>query len=75
MKRNLNYDEIEVNDLVTVNFNNSQITLCRKAVVYSVPHQTGESWIVRDFDDHKLHYISEGCTITLLNKGIKKKQN
>ena len=70
----MNDKRIEENDCVHVNFNGSQYTLCRKAKVLQVPHATGESWIFEDFDDHKTHYVSEGCTVTLIQKAFNKEK-
>ncbi len=60
--------KIEIGDIVSVNFNGAQFTLCHRAKVFNIPHMTGDSWIVKDLDDDKIHYISELCTITLLIK-------
>jgi len=58
--------QIEVGDMVSVNFNNSQYTLCSKAKVLYTPWATGDSWRFQDVDTGQVHYVSEGCTITLL---------
>lgn len=55
-------------DIVHVDFNCSQLTLCHKAKVLNVPHATGESWHFEDIDTGDIHYVSEGCTITKLFK-------
>lgn len=55
---------IKEGDIVRVNFNNSQFTLCYSAVVVAMPCATGDSWIFRDPDTGLIHYVSEGCTIT-----------
>ena len=60
--------KIEVNDLVCVNFNNAYHTLCVRAAVLSIPLSTGDSWIFKDEDNGQIHYVSEGCTVTLLSK-------
>lgn len=65
----MNPDKIEVGDIVVVNFNNAQYTLCSRAIVLYVPVATGDSWIFKD-SIGKLHYVSEGCTITLLQKTV-----
>ncbi len=62
-------NEIKIGDMVSVNFNNAQITLCKNAEVLHIPCDTGDSWQFRDVDTNEIHYISEGCTITL--SGIK----
>lgn len=60
--------EIEEYDIVSVDFNGAQLTLCHRARVMNVPKMTGESWQFLDLTTHKTHYVSEGCTITLLEK-------
>ena len=57
---------IESGDVVRVNFNNAQITLCKRAKVWAVPFSTGDSWQLEDLDTGEIHYISEGCTLTLI---------
>ena len=56
-------NEIKAGDVVQVDFNNAQVTLCLKATVVRRPCATGDSWIFRDGDF--LHYVSEGCTVTM----------
>lgn len=51
-------------DIVAVNFNNAQITLCYEAELISSPCATGDSWIFKDVRAGFLHYVSEGCTIS-----------
>lgn len=51
-------------DIVTVNFNNAQITLCHEAALISTPCATGDSWIFKDVRTGWLHYVSEGCTVS-----------
>lgn len=55
---------ISVGDEVTVNFNNSQFTQCQTAIVHHIPGGEGDSWIFEDIGTRKVHYISEGCTVT-----------
>lgn len=57
-------DSIEVGDVVVVNFNGAQITLCHEAEVKHRPMATGDSWIFRDLRTGEVHYVSEGCTVT-----------
>lgn len=72
-----NTDKIEVGDFVSVHFNTAQLTLCRKAIVLHIPSATGDSWIFKQIKDYEferdkapiIHYVSEGCTITLIRKG------
>jgi len=59
---------IEVDDIVMVSFNNSQFTLCKEAKVLGIPCATGDSWKFLDLDTLQVHYVSEGCTITLIEK-------
>lgn len=51
-------------DIVAVNFNNAQITLCYEAELISCPCATGDSWIFKDLRTGFLHYVSEGCTVS-----------
>ena len=57
--------EIKVGDVVSVNFNGSRMTLTHKAEVFRVPCATGDSWIFRALSDNSIHYVSEGCTVSL----------
>lgn len=58
--------KINVGDLVCVNFNTAQYTLCSRAEVLYIPGGTGDSWHFRDTSNDTIHYVSEGCTITKL---------
>lgn len=66
----MNINTIEAGDIVGINFNNAGYTLTRAAEVLYIPVATGDSWIFKDLDCNppKIHYISEGCTITLMEK-------
>jgi hypothetical protein len=64
----MNSNKIEEGDTVRVNFNSAQMTLCARAKVLHSPVATGDSWQFRDLDTGELHYVSEGCTITSLEK-------
>lgn len=55
---------IQTDDIVTVNFNNSQWTLGSNMRVIHIPCATGDSWIFEDEEKEVLHYVSEGCTVT-----------
>jgi hypothetical protein len=57
--------KIEKGDIVHVNFNNAQFTLCSEARVESIPSCIGDSWIFYDLKTGELHYVGEPCTITL----------
>lgn len=67
---------IEKGDVVRVDFNGAQFTLSHKVKVLYTPQATGDSWRFLDCDNGssngKLHYVSEGCTVTLLEKGNNK---
>ena len=60
-------DFIKVGDCVSVNFNNSQMTLCHTALVEYIPVATGDSWVFRDENTNQVHYVSEGCTISKID--------
>lgn len=60
--------KIEIGDTVRVNFNNAQITLFHRAYVKHKPLYPGDSWVFYDLDKDETHYVSEPCTITLLEK-------
>ena len=60
--------KIQIDDIVCVNFNNAQFTLCQEARVLHVPSQPGDSWIFLDLETLKLHYVSEPCTVTLIKR-------
>jgi hypothetical protein len=55
---------INIGDEVVVNFNNSQTTLCRRALVKYIPSSYGDSWVFLDLDTGDTHVVSEGCTVT-----------
>ncbi len=57
-------------DIVTVNFNNVQYTLCKTARVLHIPSATGDSWQFKDLATGDIHYVSEGCTITKATGGF-----
>jgi hypothetical protein len=61
--------QINVGDIVAVNFNGAQLTLCHEARVDYMPCATGDSWQFYDLRTKKLHWVSEGCTISLIRKG------
>ncbi len=69
--------EIEVGDIVSVNFNTICMTLMIRGEVLCVPCATGDSWKFRSLSDNSLHYVSEGCTVSLVEKhtqqGVKKR--
>lgn len=56
--------KIFIGDIVVVNFNNAQTTLCHRGKVLSYPCMTGDSWVIEDCVSGDIHYISEGCTLT-----------
>lgn len=55
---------LDKGDIVSVNFNEAQLTLCHKAEIMYIPVALGDSWIFRDINTEALYYVSEGCTIT-----------
>lgn len=59
---------IEEGDIVSVSFNEHIFIF--QGIVCNVPCATGDSWIIEEIADVKgrIHYISEGCTVTLLRK-------
>lgn len=59
---------IEEGDIVNVEFNGAQITLCSQAEVLAIPSATGDSWVFRELGADAIYYISEGCTIRLIRK-------
>ena len=61
-------DKIEEGDVVSVNFNNAQITLCASAIVLHRPCATGDSWEFKDNKDGTIYCVSEGCTIKKCQK-------
>lgn len=56
--------KINIGDIVQVNFNNAQYTLCKAGRVVHMPCDVGDSWIIRDKEKGMTYYISEGCTIS-----------
>ena len=59
-------EEINIGDTVSVNFNNTKQTLSKEAFVIHMPNATGDSWVFKDIATGAVHYVSEGCTITLM---------
>lgn len=57
---------IKKGDIVAVNFYGAQITLSHKAEVMYKPCATGDSWVFKDLETGIIHFVSEGCTITLI---------
>jgi len=55
---------IKEGDIVRVDFNCAQTTLCFEAEVISVRYNTMDSWIFKDKQNNCIHYVSEPCTIT-----------
>lgn len=62
-------DLINDGDLVSVSFHGAGYTLLQVARVEYMPCATGDSWIFRDTYSGQVHYISEGCTVTLKSEG------
>lgn len=63
----MNKDRISIGDFVSINFNNAQLTLSKKARVEYVPLEARDCWIVKDEETGQIHYISESCTITKIS--------
>ena len=59
---------MRVGDTVRVDFKGAQATLAHRAEVVGMPRATGDSWIFADLSTGDLHYVSEGCTVTLLQR-------
>ncbi len=55
---------IKIGDIVRVDFNGAQTTLCFEAEVVAIPCATGDSWVFEDKRTGFVHYVSEGCTVT-----------
>ena len=62
--------KIEIGDKVSVNINNGQMTVCHEAIVQYIPRATGDSWQFIDKSTDMPVYVSEGCTIVLLEKSV-----
>lgn len=59
---------MRVGDTVRVDFYGAQTTLAHRAELVGMPRATGDSWIFLDLSTAALHYVSEGCTVTLLQR-------
>lgn len=66
---------VKIKDIVEVSFNSSKFTLTKRGIVRGIPVATGDSWIIQDLDtaDKRLHYISEGCTVTVVKPYVRSK--
>ena len=62
------HKDIERYDIVAVNFNGSKYTLSSRAEVMRMPMAAGDSWVFHDIESHAIHHVSEGCTITLIER-------
>lgn len=56
---------LDIGSIVSVHFYSAQITLSHEAEVLYIPVATGDSWKFKDLRTGEIHYVSEGCTITL----------
>lgn len=54
--------------IVAINFHNSRFTLCTKARVILLASQSGEFSVFEDLDTGVTHYISEPCTLTIVEE-------
>lgn len=61
---------IKEKDTVSVNINCALMTLSPRALVLHIPRGTGDFWIFSCLNTGELIYVSEGCTVTKLNKVI-----
>jgi len=43
--------------------------LCMKARVVWIPCATGDSWIFQDLITERVIYVSDGCTVGLIQEG------
>ena len=59
---------IEPGDEVTVRFYGSKQELCPYATVLKLPEFVGDYWVFENDNDSHIHYVSEGCTVTLTCK-------
>ena len=59
-------DTIKIGDTVCVNFHAAKYTLCSEAEVLYIPLSQGDAWHFRDLHSGEIHYVSEGCTVTLI---------
>lgn len=59
-------NEIRIGNIVQVDFNNAQFTLCDRAEVLHIPQDVGDSWHFRNCVTGQIFYISEGCTLSKL---------
>lgn len=59
---------LEPGDIVRVDINGAQITISQRARILARPYAVGDSWIFEDMASGQITYISEGCTIVLIEK-------
>jgi hypothetical protein len=64
-------DRIKEGDLVHVDINQAQITLCHEAEVLHMPNRAGDSLVFKELRkgpkgvvETFIHYVSEGCTVS-----------
>lgn len=60
---------MRINDIVRVDFNNAQTTLTFSAKVLCIPNAVGDNWVFEDTRTQTIYWVSEPCTITLLQRG------
>jgi len=56
-------DGIKIGDIVSVTFNNSRHTLCKKAIVMYAPSGISDHWYFRDLENNFTYWVSEPCTV------------
>lgn len=60
-------NKIEPGDVVSVNFHAQAYTLTPRAVVLKRPEWKGDNWLFEDTASGSIHYVTEPCTITLID--------
>ena len=63
-------NKIKTGDKVSVRFYGAGLYLSHDADVISVPVATGDSWVFKDNRSGRVHYVSEGCTITKIGEEV-----
>ncbi len=62
-------DRIEIGDIVRVDIHGGHCTIAHAAEVKYMPCHPGDGWTFRNVHTQEIHYVSEGCTVTLKEKG------
>ena len=61
-------ERIDVGDVVKAQIFSAQVTIVNNAEVCHVPCASGDSWVFKDAQTGSIHYVSEGCTVSLIKK-------